>query len=148
MSEVGSNLELSDTQREEVRLMLEKYSGKKTTQHVQQQIQADDRQHDPDPLETARPGETIEWSELTSKTRRYSFVRETRALFVPLILDQIQIDMDHLNELIEGTGMDITSQNKSLTVCSVVQADPIRVFQIQSKTIKDKIVIETIRYIV
>ncbi len=31
MSEKGANLELSDEQKEEVRQMLEKYSGKKTS---------------------------------------------------------------------------------------------------------------------
>jgi|TARA_B110000285_G_C15044499_1_gene573557 hypothetical protein len=149
MSEAGINLELSDQQREEVRLMLEKYSGKKTKQTVQQKIQSDDLKiEDPDPLETAKPGETVEWSELTPKTRRYSFVRETRALFAPLIMDQIQISTEYLNELIESTGMDITSQNNSLTVCSVVQGDPVRVFQIQSKLVQDKLIIETVRYIV
>ena len=149
MSEAGINLELSDHQREEVRLMLEKYSGKKTKQTVQQKIQSDDLKiEDPDPLETAKPGETVEWSELTPKTRRYSFVRETRALFAPLIMDQIQISTEYLNELIESTGMDITSQNNSLTVCSVVQGDPVRVFQIQSKLVQDKLIIETVRYIV
>tara|TARA_B110000977_G_scaffold196087_2_gene275743 strand:- start:278 stop:727 length:450 start_codon:yes stop_codon:yes gene_type:complete len=149
MSEAGINLELSDQQREEVRLMLEKYSGKKTKQTVQQKIQSDDLKiEDPDPLETAKPGETVEWSELTPKTRRYSFVRETRALFAPLIMDQIQISTEYLNELIGSTGMDITSQNNSLTVCSVVQGDPVRVFQIQSKLVQDKLIIETVRYIV
>jgi len=149
MSEAGTNLELSDQQREEVRLMLEKYSGKKTKQTVQQKIQSDDLKiEDPDPLETAKPGETVEWSELTPKTRRYTFVRETRALFAPLIMDQIQISTEYLNELIESTGMDITSQNNSLTVCSVVQGDPVRVFQIQSKLVQDKLIIETVRYIV
>jgi len=53
-----------------------------------------------------------------------------------------------LNELIESTGMDIASQNNSLTVCSVVQGDPVRVFQIQSKLVQDKLIIETVRYIV
>ena len=149
MSEIGTNLELSDQQREEVRLMLEKYSGKKTKQTTQQKIQSDDLKiQDPDPLETAKPGETVEWSSLTPKTRRYTFVRETRALFAPLIMDQIPITMEHLNKLIDGTGMDITSQNNSLTVCSVIQGDPVRVFQIQSKLVQDKIIIETVRYIV
>ena len=46
---------------------------------------------------------------------------------------------------------EITSQNESLTVCSIDQADPIRVFQIQTKIIENsggKIIIENIRYIV
>jgi hypothetical protein len=149
MSEKGTNLELSDVQREEVRKMLEKYSGKKKEQKIRKKIQEKDKRIvDPDPLESSKPGTTIEWSELTPKTRRYAFVRETRALFVPLILDKIPIDKERLEYMINGTGMDITSQNEGLTVCSITQADPIRIFQIQTNSIQGKIFIKTIRYIV
>lgn len=150
MSEKGVNLELSDEQREEVRKMLEKYSGKKEKQKKQQQYQKTEiNKLDPDPLESAKPGETVEWSQLTPKTRRYAFVRETRSLFVPLILDNIPIEKDHLEKILYSTGCDITSQNEALTVCSITQADPIRVFQIQTVPVENKkIRIETIRYIV
>ena len=90
-------------------------------------------------------------SDLTPKTRRYPFVRETRGIFAPLILDKIPISMDTLNIKLASTGVEITSQNESLTVCSIDQADPIRVFQIQTKIIENsggKIIIENIRYIV
>jgi len=129
--------------------MLEKYSGKKKEQKIRKKIQEKDKRIvDPDPLESSKPGTTIEWSELTPKTRRYAFVRETRALFVPLILDKIPIDKERLEYMINGTGMDITSQNEGLTVCSITQADPIRIFQIQTNSIQGKIFIKTIRYIV
>lgn len=150
MSEKGVNLELSDEQREEVRKMLEKYSGKKTKQKKQQELQAQDtKKVDPDPLELAKPGETVDWTQLTSKTRRYAFVRETRALFAPLILDKIPITKEELDVMVYNTGMDITSHNASLTVCSITQADPVRVFQIQtSPNDKNTFTIETFRYIV
>ena len=150
MSEKGHELELSDEQREEVRKMLEKFGAKKQKQaSVQTAKQRDKHRIDPDPLESSPAGSTIEWDELTPKTRRYQFVRETRGYFVPLILDKIPITKERLNELIDSSGMDITSQNESLTVCSIVQADPIRVFQIQTKPHDgDTMTIETIRYIV
>tara|TARA_B110000093_G_scaffold182476_1_gene229188 strand:+ start:1914 stop:2363 length:450 start_codon:yes stop_codon:yes gene_type:complete len=149
MSEIGVNLELSDKQREDVRKMLEKYSGKKTTQQQQQNLQQHDKiQLDPDPLELAKPGETVDWTQLTPKTRRYAFVKETRSQFVPRILDQILVTKEELEILITGTGADITSQNDALTVCSITQADPIRVFQIETRPKDNKILIETIRYIV
>ena len=149
MSEKGAHLELSDKQREEVRKMLEKYSGKKTKQQQQQDLQQDDSiKVDPDPLELAKPGETVDWTQLTPKTRRYAFVKETRSQFVPRILDQIPITKRELERIITGTGADITSQNESLTVCSITQADPIRVFQIETRPKDNKILIETIRYIV
>jgi hypothetical protein len=149
MSEKGVNLELSDKQREDVRKMLEKYSGKKTTQQQQQNLQQHDKiQLDPDPLELAKPGETVDWTQLTPKTRRYAFVKETRSQFVPRILDQILVTKEELEILITGTGADITSQNDALTVCSITQADPIRVFQIETRPKDNKILIETIRYIV
>jgi hypothetical protein len=149
MSEKGHELELSDEQREEVRKMLEQFGAKKDNQKKQKQAQQkDQRVVDPDPLETSPPGTTIEWHELTPKTRRYTAVRETRALFVPLILDKIVVSLDELNAIIDQCGMDVTSQNDSLTVCAITQADPIRIFQIQTVPNEDGMVIDTIRYIV
>lgn len=149
MSEKGHELELSDEQREEVRRMLEKFGAKKKKQATQKRAQQQDKRRiDPDPLESSPPGSTIEWKDLTPKTRRYQFVRETRALFVPLILDNIVITREDLDKMIYSTGMDVTSQNASLTVCAIDQADPIRVFQIQTLEEGDGIRIETIRYIV
>ena len=85
---------------------------------------------------------------MTPKTRRYTAVRESRALFVPLILDKIVVSLDELNARIDQCGMDVTSQNDSLTVCAITQADPIRIFQIQTVPNEDGMVIDTIRYIV
>lgn len=145
----NDQLELSDEQREQVRQMLEKYSGKKQKQSKQKQIEQDDIQKlDPDPLELAKPGETVTWQQLTSKTRRYAFVRETRALFAPLIIDKITIATEKLNEMCRDTGMTITAQNDTLTVCAITQADPVRVFQIQTKPKDQKLLVENIRYIV
>jgi hypothetical protein len=147
MSEKGHDLELSDEQREEVRLMLEKFGAKKSKQKKQKQAHQQ-RAVDPDPIETSPTGSTIEWHELTPKTRRYTFVRETRGLFVPLILDKITLTLDELNDMISSAGIDVTSQNESLTVCSIVQADPVRVFQIQTNPVDNGVQLTTIRYIV
>ena len=63
MSEKGSNLELSDEQREEVRQMLATFGAKKDKQKdIQQQQRADQRLIDPDPLEESPSGSTIEWT--------------------------------------------------------------------------------------
>lgn len=142
-------LELSDEQREEVRRMLAKFSGKKSKQkQIKKQQVKEKRVIDPDPLEEAKAGETVEWTQLTAKTRRYAFVRESRALFAPFLFDKIELTMEELNKHISRCGMNITSQNTTLTVCAITQADPIRVFQIQTNGTADKLVIETIRYIV
>ena len=141
-------LELSDEQREQVRQMLSKFSTAKTSQAQQIQLQKEDTiANDPAPLETADPGATIEWSELTPKTRRYTFVRETRAVFVPYILDNIRITLSEIKDKIEAIGMNVTSQNDSLTVCAAVQADPVRIFQIQTTPREDGLTIATIRYV-
>jgi len=103
---------------------------------------------DPDPLEEAKAGETVEWTQLTAKTRRYAFVRETRALFAPFLLDKIELSTEELNKHVTRCGMNVTSQNTTLTVCAITQADPVRVFQIQTAGTTDKLTIETIRYIV
>lgn len=142
-------LELSDEQREEVRKMLAQFGSKKAKQKEIKQQQAQEQKIvDPDPLEDAKPGETVEWTDLTSKTRRYAFVRETRALFAPLIFDKIELTTEELNAHIARVGMDVTSQNSVLTVCAITQADPVRVFQIQTAGTPDALVVETIRYIV
>ena len=142
-------LELSDEQREEVRLMLAKFGNKKAKQKQIKSQQAQEQTiADPDPLEEAKPGETVEWTELNAKTRRYAFVRESRALFAPFIIDKIPLTTEELNAHIKRIGMDVTSQNTGLTVCSITQADPVRVFQIQTVANEDQILIETIRYIV
>jgi hypothetical protein len=149
MSEKGLELELTDEQRENVRKMLEKFGAKKDKQSKQAKSQQlDQHKVDPDPLESSPPGSTIEWHELTPKTRRYAFVKETRAHFVPYILDKLPMTETELGDKISSIGMDITSQNASLTVCSIVQADPIRIFQIQTKKDGQNYYIDTIRYIV
>lgn len=142
-------LELSDEQREEVRQMLAKFGNKKAKQKEIKKQQAQEQKIvDPDPLEDAKPGETVEWTELNAKTRRYAFVRETRALFAPFIIDKIPLTTEELNAHIARVGMDVSSQNSVLTVCAITQADPVRVFQIQTGGTEDALLIETIRYIV
>lgn len=151
MSEKDAILELSDKDREDVRALLSKFSGKKTTEKKRKRIQEQDKKVslDPDPLEESPPGTTIEWDELTPKTRRYSFVRETYIRLVPYILDKIPISIETLNLHLTDMGLTTTSQNKELTVCSVVQADPVRVFHIQTEpTSNDMCYILTLRYIV
>ena len=141
-------LELSDEQREQVREMLAKFSTKKSTQTRMQTLQHQDRvQQDPDPLESAAPGATVEWHELTPKTRRYTFVRDTRALFVPYILDGIRTSAHEIRQMVESIGLDVTSQNDSLTVCAATQADPVRIFQLQTAPRGQELVLETIRYV-
>ena len=141
-------LELSDEQREQVREMLAKFSTKKSTQVQMQALQNQDQtQQDPDPLESAPVGTTVEWHELTPKTRRYTFVRDTRALFVPFILDSIRTSKHEIRQMVESIGLDVTSQNDSLTVCAATQADPVRIFQLQTAPRGQELVLETIRYV-
>ena len=150
MSDVAPSLELSDEQREEVRRMLSKFSNQKAKKKKQQAAQKQDQEApDIDPLEVAKPGSTIEWTDLTPKTRRYTFVRETRAFFAPLMFDNVAITKEELHSIIDRIGMDITSENNSLIVCAVTQGDPVRVFQIQmERTEGERFLINTIRYIV
>jgi hypothetical protein len=150
MSDAASNLELSDEQREEVRRMLSQFSNQKAKKKNQQAAQKRDHEApDIDPLEVAKPGTTIEWTELTPKTRRYTFVRETRAFFAPLMYDKVAVTKEELHSIIDRIGMDISSENNALIVCAVTQGDPVRVFQIQiERTEGERFLINTIRYIV
>jgi len=106
MSEKGHELELTDGQREEVRSLLSKFGGKKTKEKKHRQIREQEaKKSDPDPLEESQPGTTIEWDQLTAKTRRYAFVRETYVMFVPYILDQIPLTMETLNAHLSEMGL-------------------------------------------
>ena len=141
-------LELTDEQREEVRQMLSKYANQKSSQVPNQTPQQQDlSREDPDPLESARPGSTVEWHELTPKTRRYTFVRDTRAMFVPYILDGLRTSKEEIRQMVESIGLGVTSQNDSLTVCAATQADPVRIFQLQTAPRGDELILETIRYV-
>lgn len=150
MSEKGHELELTDDQREEVRSLLSKFGGKKTKEKKRRQIREQEaKKSDPDPLEESPPGTTIEWDQLTPKTRRYAFVRETYVMFVPYILDQIPLTMDTLNQRLSEMGLVASSQNSALTVCAVAQADPVRVLHIQTEpSSNDMLRVTTLRYIV
>jgi hypothetical protein len=151
MSEKGANLELSDEQREGVRALLSKFSGKKDKKRKRPQEQEAGKptDHDPDPLEESPPGTTLEWDELTAKTRRYAFVRETYVMFVPYILDKIPLQLKDLNEHLTDMGLSASSQTTALTVCSVNQADPVRVFHIQTEpTSNEMLHITALQYIV
>lgn len=141
-------LELSDEQREEVRRLLSKYSNQKSSQdQCPTSQQRDLSREDPDPLESAQPGSTVEWHELTPKTRRYTFVRDTRAMFVPYILDSIRTSKEEIRQMVESIGLEVTSQNDSLTVCAATQADPVRIFQLQTAPRGVELILETIRYV-
>lgn len=150
MSEKGHELELTDEQREEVRSLLSKFGGKKTKEKKRRQIREQEaKKSDPDPLEESPPGTTIEWDQLTPKTRRYAFVRETYVMFVPYILDQIPLTMDTLNQRLSEMGLVASSQNSGLTVCAVAQADPVRVLHVQTEPASnDMLRVTTLRYIV
>ena len=118
MSEKGHELELSDEQREEVRKMLEKFGAKKKKQASQQQAQKRPTTCRSRSIRVFSTWFYDKWHQLTPKTRRYQFVRESRAL-VPYILDNILLSREKLDAMIYSAGMDVTSQNASLTVCAI-----------------------------
>ena len=144
----GENLELSIEQQAEVRAMLTMFADAKSVQ-LNKRKQHDFTEIDIDIIQEAEPGTRISWDELTPKTRRYTFVRETRAIFVPYILDKIPITLEKMTLLCEQIGMTITTQKMNNTICSVNLAEPIRIFQIESQQSNEKnVIITDIHYIV
>ena len=140
------NLELTAEQQSEIRDLLGTFAKSKTSNR-----QTKNSKHfseiDIDILEEAEPGTMVHWNELTAKTRRYTFVRETRATFAPYILDRIPIDLETLSDLCELLGMVVTTQQINNTVCSIEMAEPIRILQLETLPEKDKIIITNMIYI-
>tara|TARA_B110000858_G_scaffold191720_1_gene241372 strand:+ start:897 stop:1334 length:438 start_codon:yes stop_codon:yes gene_type:complete len=141
------NLELSAAQQSEIRDLLNTFCKSKSSNR-----QTKNSKHfteiDIDIIEEAEPGTMVHWNELTAKTRRYTFVRETRATFAPYILDRIPIELETLSDLCEQLGMVVTTQQINNTVCSCEMAEPIRIFQLETSPEKDKIIITNMIYIV
>jgi hypothetical protein len=140
------NLELSVEQQSEIRDLLSTFAKGKTSNG-----QTENSKHfteiDIDIIEEAEPGTMVHWKELTTKTRRYTFVRETRATFAPYILDRIPIELGILSDLCEQIGMQVTTQQINNTVCSCEMAEPIRILQLETLPEKDKIIITNMIYI-
>ena len=144
----GENLELSIEQQAEVRAMLTMFADAKSVQ-LNKRKQHDFTEIDIDIIQESEPGTRISWNDLTPKTRRYTFVRETRAIFVPYILDRVPITLGKITLLCEQIGMTITTQKMNNTICSVIMAEPIRIFQIESQQSNEKnVIITDIHYIV
>lgn len=141
------NLELTIEQEAEVREMLSVFANAKSVS-IRNRKQHDFSEIDIDNIQEAEPGTRISWNELTPKTRRYTFVRETRAIFVPYIIDRVPITLEKLTTICEQIGMTITTQKMNNTVCSVCMAEPIRVFQIESlPALLETVIITDIHYI-
>ena len=123
--------------------------GGNEQQSLNKRKQHDFTEIDIDIIQESEPGTRISWNDLTPKTRRYTFVRETRAIFVPYILDKIPITLEKMTLLCEQIGMTVTTQKMNNTICSVSLAEPIRIFQIESQQSNEKnVIITDIHYIV
>tara|TARA_B110000091_G_scaffold199260_1_gene228905 strand:- start:726 stop:1163 length:438 start_codon:yes stop_codon:yes gene_type:complete len=140
-------LELSAEQQSEIRDLLSTFAKGKNLNR-QQTNSKHFTEIDIDCIEEAEPGTMVHWKELTAKTRRYTFVRETRATFVPYILDRTPITLEKLSEMCEQLGMQVTTQRINNTVCALEMAEPIRIFQLETLPEKDKLIITNMIYIV
>ena len=70
-------------------MMLEKFGAKKEKQASQKLAQQKDKRRvDPDPLESSEAGSTIEWHELTAKTRRYIICSRKSRSFCAIYIGQ------------------------------------------------------------
>jgi hypothetical protein len=142
------SLELSIEEQSEIRDLLSAFAKSKTLKGQTNMSGKHFTEIDIDSIDEAEPGQMVHWNELTAKTRRYTFVRETRATFVPYILDKIPITLEKLSEICEMLGMTITAQKINNTVCSCEMAEPIRILQLETLPENDKIIITNLIYIV
>ena len=102
-----------------------------------------------DLLKGALSGVTIEWSDLTSETMKYSFVKEVCCQIEPYMRDEIEVTPDKFKYMCHMLGVTPHNTSNTLISCAVEQADPITMFHIQVE-LKDNgnMVIQRVRFIV
>jgi len=69
-------------------------------------------------------------------------------MFIPLILDEIEISREEIVELCTSAAMVTHNESTLLVICAVEQADPIRMIQIQLKPGLKQSIVETVRFII
>tara|TARA_B100000795_G_scaffold14560_1_gene9903 strand:+ start:356 stop:796 length:441 start_codon:yes stop_codon:yes gene_type:complete len=141
-------LQLTVEEQAEVRALLKSFAvGTDVTKSGGSQRQSW-LEVDIDVIDEAEPGTMVPWLQLTPKTRRYTIVRETRAVFAPYILDKIPITLSRLSEICQELGMSVTTQKSNCTICSLTMCEPIRIFQIETEPTSTGVIITNIIYIV
>ena len=163
MSEKDQILELTDDQREDVRKLLSQYAPKPltkpskrrktletfgTTENIPKSKPTEPFATAADPFMDLPTGSTIDIKDLTPKTRRYGLVRQCFNMFIPLILDQIEITREEIVQLCNSAAMISHNEAKLLVICAVEQADPIRMIHVQLKPGLKTLIVQTVRFII
>jgi len=157
----GAPSALSDEQRENVRNILARFGG--VVEEKKEEEEQEEESGQPsvgvkvnvagktqeDLLKGALSGVTIEWSDLTSETMKYSFVKEVCCQIEPYIRDEIEVTPDKFRYMCHMLGVTPHNTSNTLISCAVEQADPITMFHIQVE-LKDNgnMVIQRVRFIV
>ena len=148
---------LTDEQRENVRKMLARFGGHvepdkkrkadEISEDVEEKNEVEAKIQD-DLFLGVVPGTTIEFKDLTTGSKKYSFVREICCQFQPYILAHLEITPAEFKKACTMLGIEPNNNSDTLIACAVEQADPITLvhIQVQQRT-NGNIVIQSIRFI-
>jgi hypothetical protein len=158
----GAPAALSDEQRENVRNILARFGGMVEEKEEVEETTVNTGEAEPSAISTnikgrtqedllkgALSGVTLEWSDLTSETMKYSFIKEVCCQIEPFIRDKIEVTPAKFKYICHMLGVTPHNASNTLISCAVEQADPITMFHIQVE-LKDNgnMVIQRVRFIV
>ena len=146
---------LTDEQRENVRKMLARFGGQVEDNKKRKADELSDEENDEveakvqdDLFLGVVPGTTIEFKDLTTGSKKYSFVREICCQFQPYVIGSIEITPAEFKKACTMLGIEANNTSDTLIACAVEQADPITLLHIQVQQQQNgNIIIQNIRFI-
>ena len=153
---------LTDEQRENVRKMLARFGGQiesdkkrkadEISEDKQQQQEEEDNEVEAkvqdDLFLGVVPGTTVEFKDLTTGSKKYSFIRETCCQFQSYILSKSEITPTEFKKACVMLGIEANNNSETLIACAVEQADPITLLHIQVQQLTNgNMIIQSIRFI-
>lgn len=150
---------LTDEQRENVRKMLARFGGqlepdkKRKAEEISEEIEEEEDNEvvakvQDDLFLGVVPGTTVEFKDLTTGSKKYSFVREICCQFQPYIMANLEMTPAEFKKACTMLGIEPNNNSDTLIACAVEQADPITLLhiQVQQRT-NGNIIIQSIRFI-
>lgn len=154
---------LTDEQRENVRKMLARFGGqiepdkKRKADEISEDREEQEEEEEENEVEAkiqddlflgVAPGTTIEFKDLTTGSKKYSFVREACCQFQPYVISKLEMTPTEFKKACAMLGIEPNNNSDTLIACAVEQADPITLLHIQVQQLTNgNIIIQSIRFI-
>lgn len=156
---------LTDEQRENVRKMLARFGGqmepdkKRKADEISKETEDKDEEEEKEDNEVEAkvqddlflgvvPGTTVEFKDLTTGSKKYSFIREICCQFQPYVISKVEITPTEFKKACVMLGIEANNNSETLIACAVEQADPITLLHIQVQQLNNgNMIIQSIRFI-